>query len=175
MSVEAGPTQGNGGLSGYAPPAERPPFASYAAFAAVFNASFAGALLAAKKSGRELPESVSAGDVVLLGTATHKLSRLVAKDKVTAFARAPFTELQGKGAPAEVEERPRGKGLRRAVGEMAVCPYCLGLWISGGFHVGMLFAPRGTRLAASLLSALTLSDFLQIAYRAAEKRGLGGS
>jgi hypothetical protein len=38
----------------------------------------------------------------------------------------------------------------------------------------MLFAPRGTRIAASVLSALTLSDFLQIAYRAAEKRGLGG-
>jgi hypothetical protein len=172
MSVEAGPSDGT--LSGYAPPAKRPPFASYAAFAALFNASVAGALLAAKKSGRELPEGVSAGDVVLLGTATHKLSRLVAKDKVTAFARAPFTELEGKGAPAEVEETPRGKGLRRAVGEMVVCPYCLGLWISGGFHVGMLFAPRGTRLAASVLSALTLSDFLQIAYRATEKRGLGG-
>jgi hypothetical protein len=172
MSVETGPT--DGALSGYAPRTERPPFPSYAAFAALFNASFAGALLAAKKAGRELPESVSAGDVVLLGTATHKLSRLVAKDKVTAFARAPFTELQGKGAPAEVEEKPRGKGLRRAVGEMVVCPYCLGLWISGGLHVGMLFAPRGTRIAASVLSALTLSDFLQIAYRAAEKRGLGG-
>jgi Protein of unknown function (DUF1360) len=173
MSVEAGPTEGDGALSGYAPPAERPPLASYAAFVAVFNASFAGALLAAKKRGRELPESVSAGDVVLLGTATHKLSRLVAKDKVAAFARAPFTELQGKGGPAEVEEKPRGKGLRRAVGELVVCPYCLGLWIAGGFHVGMLFAPRRTRVAASVLSALTLSDFLQIAYRAAEKRGLG--
>jgi hypothetical protein len=39
----------------------------------------------------------------------------------------------------------------------------------------LLFAPRPTRLAASVLSALTLSDFLQIAYKAAEDRGLGGS
>jgi len=38
-----------------------------------------------------------------------------------------------------------------------------------------LFAPRATRVAASTLSALTLSDFLQIAYKAAESRGLGGS
>ena len=173
MTVETGRTRGDGALSGYAPPDQRPPFASYAAFAVLFNASFAGALVAANKSGRELPEGVSAGDVVLFGTATHKLSRLVAKDKVAAFARAPFTEFQGKGGPAEVEEKPRGKGLRRAVGELVICPYCVGLWISGGFHVGLLFAPRSTRLAASVLSALTLSDFLQIAYRAAERRGLG--
>jgi hypothetical protein len=36
-------------------------------------------------------------------------------------------------------------------------------------------APRGTRFAASVLTGLTISDFLQIAYKAAEDRGLGGS
>jgi hypothetical protein len=36
-----------------------------------------------------------------------------------------------------------------------------------------LFAPRATRLSASVLSAMTISDFLQIAYKAAEERGLG--
>jgi hypothetical protein len=55
-----------------------------------------------------------------------------------------------------------------------VCPYCLGLWASGGFHVGLLFAPRATRFSASVLSAMSLSDFLQLAYKAAEARGLGG-
>jgi hypothetical protein len=165
----------SGAFSGYAEPDERPPFASYAAFAALFNAGMAGALLAARRSGRELPERIGAGDMLLTGAASHKLSRLLTKDKVTAFARAPFTEFQAKGAPAEVEEKPRGTGLRRAVGELAVCPYCLGLWASGGFHVGLLFAPRVTRFAASVLSALTISDFLQVAYKAAEERGLGAS
>ena len=54
-----------------------------------------------------------------------------------------------------------------------MCPYCLGLWASGGFHAGILFAPRTTRFSASVLTAMAVSDFLQIAYRAAEKRGLG--
>jgi Protein of unknown function (DUF1360) len=111
---------------------------------------------------------------VLTGVATHKLSRLLAKDKITAFARAPFTEFERPGGPAEVEERPRGEGLRRAVGELLVCPYCLGMWISGGFHLGLVAAPRATRFAASVLTGLTISDFLQIAYKAAEDRGLGG-
>jgi hypothetical protein len=159
--------------AGYAPPDERPPFAAYATFATVFHAAMAGAVAAAKRSGRDLPERVDGRDIVLIGTASYKLSRLIAKKKVTAFVRAPFTELEGKGGPAELEERPRGSGIRRAVGELLVCPYCLGLWASGGFHAGLLFAPRATRFSASVLTAMSISDFLQIAYKAAEERGLG--
>lgn len=159
--------------AGYAPPTERPPFAAYAAFAAVFHGAMAGAVVAAKRSGRDLPQRVEPGDVLLIGTASYKLSRLVAKKKVTAFVRAPFTELEGKGGPAELEEKPRGTGLRRAVGELLVCPYCLGLWASGAFHAGLLFAPRATRFSASVLTAMAVSDFLQIACKAAEERGLG--
>ena len=60
--------------------------------------------------------------------------------------------------------------MRRAMGELLSCPYCLGMWVSGGFHAGLLFAPRTTRFLASILGSLTISDFLQIAYRAAEER-----
>ena len=159
--------------AGYAPPRERPPFAAYATFATAFHVAMAGAVAAAKRSGRELPEHVQAGDIALIGTASFKLSRLISKKKVTAFVRAPFTELEGSGGPAELEEHPRGSGLRRAMGELLVCPYCLGLWASGAFHAGLLFAPRATRFSASVLAAMTISDFLQIAHKAAEERGLG--
>jgi hypothetical protein len=175
VSLHAAPTEADGPYAGYAEPAERPPFGTYAALAAAFNAGYVGALIAARRSGRELPARVPPQDVVLIGTASHKLSRLVAKDKVTAFLRAPFTEYQGRGGPAEVEERARGTGVRRAIGELLICPYCLGLWTAGGFHVGLVYAPRVTRLVASTFTALTLSDFLQIAYKAAEDHGLGGS
>ena len=156
--------------AGYAPPRERPPLAAYATFATVFHATMAGAVAAAKRSGRELPEHVQARDVALIGTASFKLSRLIAKKKVTAFVRAPFTELEGSGGPAELEEHPRGSGLRRAMGELLVCPYCLGLWASGAFHAGLLFAPRATRFSASVLTAMTISDFLQIAYKASSTK-----
>ena len=160
-------------IAGYAPPRERPPLAAYATFAAVFHGAMAAAVAAAKRSGRDLPQRVEPRDLVLIGTASYQLSRLISKKKVTAFVRAPFTELEGRGGPAELEEKPRGTGLRRALGELLVCPYCLGLWASGGFHVGLLFAPRATRFTASVLTAVSLSDFLQIAYKAIEERGLG--
>jgi hypothetical protein len=174
VGVEAAHGAGDGLLDGYAPPRQQPPFGAYAAFAVAFNAAFGGALAVAARSGR-LPERVQGGDVLLLGVATHKLSRLVTKDKVMAFARAPFTEYQEPGGPGEVEERARGRGLRRAVGELLVCPYCIGLWTSAGMHAGLLFAPRVTRTVASTFTALAIADFLQIAYKAAEERGLGGA
>ena len=174
VSVDSLTREARDSFEGYAEPQERPPFRTYAALAAVFNTGFAGALLTAKRSGR-LPENISTRDVVLIGTASHKLSRLLAKDKITTFLRAPFTEYQGRAGPAEVEERSRGGEVRGAIGELLICPYCLGLWAAGAFHVGLLFAPRVTRVATSTLTALTLSDFLQIAYKAAEDRGLGGS
>jgi Protein of unknown function (DUF1360) len=174
VSIETERARGTDGpYAGYADPEERPPLAAYATFATVFHAAMAGAVVAARRSGRDLPRRVEAGDLVLIGTASYKLSRLLAKKKVTAFVRAPFTELEGRGGPAELEERPRGSGMRRALGELLVCPYCLGLWASGGFHAGLLLAPRATRFSASVLSAMAISDFLQIAYKAAEGRGLG--
>jgi hypothetical protein len=160
-------------VAGYAEPEKRPPFGPYLAFMSIFGTLVSAALLVARRQGRELPAKVGAGELLLVGTASHKLSRLISKDKVTSPLRAPFTELEGKGGPAELEEASRGSGLQKAVGELLICPYCLGLWVVAGFSVGLIFAPRVTRFVASLFSALTISDFFQIAYKAAEEKGLG--
>ena len=171
-------TQGDGSRSvpkpmqGYAPPQQRPPLLSYGALALLFNVLFGAALFLIRRSGRELPERIDERDLLLVGTASHKLSRLIAKDKVTSAFRSPFTELQESGGPAEFEERARGRGLRRAIGELLVCPWCLGLWVVAGFSLGLLVAPRLTRFVAGVFSALTVSDFLQVAYKAAENKGL---
>jgi hypothetical protein len=160
-------------VAGYADPQKRPPFGPYLAFMSIFGTLVAAALLIARRQGRELPAKVSAGDLALVGTASHKASRLISKDKVTSPLRAPFTELEGKGGPAELEESSRGTGLQKAIGELLICPYCLGLWVVAAFSIGLIFAPRVTRFVASLFSALTISDFFQIAYKAAEEKGLG--
>lgn len=159
---------------GYAPPEERPPLLPYAAAMALFHLLFVGALALARRRGRELPERPPVADIALVGVASHKVSRLIAKDKVTSPLRAPFTELEGSGGPGELEERARGGPVRTAIGELLICPYCLGLWVVTAFAVGLLFCPRVTRFVAAIFAALTASDFLQVAYKAAEEKGLGG-
>jgi Protein of unknown function (DUF1360) len=155
--------------AGYAEDAEgHRPLASYAVLNAVFSAAFGAALLDAHRNG--LPERIGGRDLLLAGIATHKLSRLIAKDKATSFIRAPFTRYQESAGHGEVEEAARGHGLRLAVGELLVCPYCLAQWIAAGFAVGYLRAPRITRVFAGMWTIHTIADALQLAYVAAEKR-----
>jgi hypothetical protein len=121
-----------------------------------------------RHSGRQLPEHVSASDFALLTIATHKTSRLIAKDRVASTVRAPFTRFQGDAGAGEVNEAARGHGLRRAIGELLVCPYCLGLWTAAAFTAGLVVAPRMTRWIAFVLGATSGADVLQIAYKKAE-------
>jgi len=142
------------------------PLRGYAALAATFNLLFAAGLALQD----ELPERVSVTDVVLVGVATHKFSRLLTKDRVTSFLRAPFVRYEGDAGPAEVSETARGEGVQRAIGELVVCPYCVGPWVATGFAFGLVSAPRPTRFIASIGSALTISDGLHLAYSAAVDR-----
>jgi hypothetical protein len=160
--------RGASGRDGYAH--EHRPLEGYSALTATFLATFAGALAAARAPGRELPERYSPWDVATTGAATHKLSRLITKAKVTSSLRAPFVRFEGRAGHGEVDEAPRGRGLRLAIGELLACPYCVGQWIAGGLAVGMVAAPRFTRLVAFMYTAETIGDFLQLAYRAAEDR-----
>jgi hypothetical protein len=157
-------------LDGYAPDHEHRPLGGYTVLSAIFGTSFVGGLIAAQRAGRPLPDELSVKDIVLIGIATHKLSRLIAKDKVTSSVRAPFTHYQEATGHGEVCEQPRGEGLRLAIGELLVCPYCLAQWIAGAFTVGHVAAPRLTRLLASMWTAHALADAAQLAYSAAEKR-----
>jgi hypothetical protein len=110
---------------------------------------------------RRLPERYSLGDLALLSLATHKLSRLLARDRVTRPLRAPFTEVEDGSSSREMKERPRGRGLKHAVGELLSCPFCLDQWLAGAFIGGLVFAPRPTRATASMFAVVAGSDYLQ--------------
>jgi Protein of unknown function (DUF1360) len=154
---------------GYSPTEHRP-LRAYAGLTAAFATTLGGAIAALRVNGHDLPDRPRLADIALAGVATHKVSRLLAKDKVTSFIRAPFTRYEQPGDQGgEVEEQPRGGGARLAIGELLVCPYCLAQWVAAGFTLGLVAAPRTTRLVASIYAAETLSDFLQAGYRAAEQ------
>jgi hypothetical protein len=154
-------------LAGHAPGREVP-LGGYALLTSTFASLLASYAVWMRRSGRALPERVATGDLALGAMATHKLSRLLSKDKVTSAVRAPFTRYEGEGGPAEVLERARGHGLRRAVGELLTCPYCLGLWVAAAYCAGIAVAPRPTRWVASIFTVQLGSDVLQVAYKKLE-------
>jgi hypothetical protein len=147
---------------------EPAPLGARAALVGAFVSGGTAAAVAARRAGVRLPSRFDPADVAAIGVATFKLSRILTKSRVTSFARAPFTELQGSAGYGEVEESARGSGLRRAIGELVVCPYCVGVWIGAGLTGGLVVAPRATRAVSAALSAVALADALQLANRAAE-------
>jgi hypothetical protein len=144
------------------------PLGSYALLTVLFNGSLAAALVAAARAGR-LPERYGLGDLALIGAGTFKLSRLVARDRVTSAIRAPFTRFQGDAGHGEVDEAARGTGMRRAIGELLVCDYCLAQWFAAAGVVGLAAAPRTTRALGAVFTSYAISDFLQVAYVAAQE------
>lgn len=155
-------------LATYAP--GRKVLGAHAALTGTFLVSFSGALFAAHRAGKRPPERLGVWDAIAAGMASHKLSRLIAKDKVTSFIRAPFVSSQEPSGRGEVSSQARGHGLQFAIGELLTCPYCLGQWISAALGVGMVAAPRFTRLLTFVYTAETIGDFLQLGYLAAEER-----
>ena len=137
------------------------PLGSYAALMGVFGALFGGLLLMSRD---RLPDRFRVGDLVLGGIATHKISRLLAKDKVTQPLRAPFTENPESAGPSEVSEEPAGEGPRLAIGELVSCPYCLDMWVGSALLYGFALMPRITRFVAAVFTVHSAADFLQIAY-----------
>ena len=130
------------------------PLPEYAALAATFSTVLAAFLVIAR---RRLPERVSLTDTVRIGLASYKIGRLVAKDPVTTFVRAPVTE-----DPDATE--PKREGPARALGELVTCPYCVGLWVASGFAYSLVLFPRQTRLVASIFGGQAVADFLNAAF-----------
>jgi hypothetical protein len=140
------------------------PLAGYVAFLGIYSGGTLGAGLLAKALGRPAPK-VSTWDFAQLTLATHKLSRMIAKDPITSPLRAPFTEYTGTSGAAELAEEVRVHGaLEHSLGELVTCPMCLAQWVATAFTLGLVFAPALTRLALSTFSAVAGADFLQHVY-----------
>ena len=130
------------------------PLPEYAALTAAFGAVLGGFLLLAR---RRLPERIGLVDVVGTGLASYKVGRLVAKDDVTTWVRAPVTE-----DPDATQPKPQG--LERALGELLTCPYCIGVWAASGLSYGLVLFPRQTRLVNAVFGAQAVADFLNAGF-----------
>jgi hypothetical protein len=149
-------------------PDERP-LRGYATVMAVFAGAAAAVAGLARLTGRRMPDRVPVADLALLALSTQKVSRLLTMDAVTSPLRAPVTEFDRPAGDGEVRESPRGEGARHALGELMTCPFCTDIWVAGGFAAGLLLAPRLTRFAMAVATAVAGADFLHLAYDGAKK------
>lgn len=144
--------------------------ASYGPLLAVYLTAVAALSFAAKRHGRAPMARPEASDVLLLGLGTFKLSRLITKEKVLQPVRDPFVEEAAPGEGSELNCEPAGSGVRRAIGELLTCPFCMSVWVATALMGAFSIAPRAVRLVAGGLAAVVVADSSQYAYAGLRSR-----
>ena len=126
----------------------------YAALSAGYGALLGALVLGA----REQADPVVRQEIPALGLATFALSKLIAKEKVETWMREPFVEETPEG------RRPKGTGMRYAIGELLSCTRCVGAWTSLGLVALRVARPREARVVTAVLATSALNDFLQTGF-----------
>jgi Protein of unknown function (DUF1360) len=129
----------------------------YAALNAVYGALLAGVVIATRK--RAAKDPISQRELIPLAAATFALSKVIAREKIGTWVREPFVE-EGDG------QHPRGRRLRRAVGELVTCTRCVGAWSALGIVGLRLASPSSGRAVTNVLAVSAANDWLQAGFRA---------
>lgn len=125
----------------------------YAALSATYGTLLGTVVLAAREHGAQ---PISGRDLPQLGLAAFALSKLIAKEKVESWVREPFLD--------EESRRPKGEGMRYAMGELLGCTRCIGAWSSLGLVALRATRPREARVVTAVLATSALNDFLQTGF-----------
>jgi Protein of unknown function (DUF1360) len=129
----------------------------YAAINAIYGALLTTLVLTTRDRAREDP--ISGRELVPIAAATFALSKVIAREKIGSWVREPFVE-----DPAGAK-KPRGRRLRRAVGELVTCTRCLGAWSALGVVGLRLASPDSGRIVTNVLAASAANDWLQAGFR----------
>jgi hypothetical protein len=131
----------------------------YAVLSGVYG-SLLGALALAARKGRCAQEPFTGTDVAVTGAATFALAKLLSHEKVESWLRAPFVEETPSG-----EQKPKGRRMRYAIGELLTCSRCAGAWSALGVVGLRLLSPDTGRVVSNVLAASAANDYLQSGFR----------
>src|SRR4051794_635082 len=129
------------------------PASDCVAVTAVYGALAATVLFSTRKQYARDP--ISGRELLPISAATFALSKVIAREKIGSWMREPFVEMD------HGERKPRGRGLRRVVGELVPCPRCVGAWSALGIVGLRLAAPDSGRIVTNVLAASAGNDWLQ--------------
>ncbi|MGH3786313.1 MAG: DUF1360 domain-containing protein [Pseudonocardiaceae bacterium] len=80
-----------------------------------------------------------------------------------------MTQQTGVDDAVHEEAQEYRDGAERPLSGHVFIMFCLDMWVATGFTVGLLFAPRFTRVMAATFTALAGADFLHLLYARAQQ------
>ena len=129
----------------------------YAALNATLAAVIAGVVIASRDRGART-DPITGPELLPLSAAAFAVSKAIAREKVGSWVREPFVD-------EEDGRRPRGRRLRRAVGELVTCTRCVGAWSAAGIVGLRLVSPHTGRVVTTVFAVSAANDWLQAAFK----------
>jgi hypothetical protein len=138
----------------------------YAALNALWISLAAGVVAAGR--GRAARDPIQNRELIPLAAATFAISKAVARERIGTWVREPFVDQE--------EQQPKGRRLRRAVGELVTCTRCVGTWSALGVVGLRVLHPEGGRVVAAILASSAANDWMQAGFKLlTEQTNLVGS
>jgi hypothetical protein len=143
----------------------------YATINAVWISLLGGLIMATR--GRASDDPIQGRELIPLAAATFAVSKAVARERIGSWVREPFVEednVEGQ------RQRPKGRGLRRALGELVTCTRCVGTWSALGVVGLRVMQPEAGRTVSFILASSAANDWLQAGFKLlTEQTNLVGS
>lgn len=94
------------------------------------------------------PEHDDPVDLVLGALAVHRLTRLITADKIAEPLRERAVEVAGPS------DEPEGLAY------FVTCPWCVSMWLAGGWLALRTIAPRTARALGTVLASSSIAGLL---------------
>jgi hypothetical protein len=142
------------------PPGPEVEAIDYAALNAIFGVLLAAVVVAARQTDNGRADPISGPELIPISAATFALAKVIAREKIGSWVREPFVDHTADG-----ERRPRGRRLRRAVGELVTCTRCVGAWSALGIVGLRMTSPQTGRMVTTVLAASAANDWMQASFK----------
>ena len=128
----------------------------------VFVTLYVGVMAAIYFLGR-LPTSIRPFDFALLGLAAARLTDIISTDQIMEWLRRPFVKMETTEiAGREVETRTgRGRGLKKVIGDLLSCPWCVGVWVAASLTYAYYLMPSVIWVFILIMAIAEIGSLLQ--------------
>jgi hypothetical protein len=103
-------------------------------------------------------------NLLILGLASFRLTRLIVFDKITEWIRTPFfdeMEEENEDGGIEVYYVPKKTGVKKFLGELLSCYWCTGIWASVIVVVSYYLFPVYSTPIIVILAVAGLASFFE--------------
>jgi hypothetical protein len=109
--------------------------------------------------------------VLFVGLAAYRGGRAIAYNYIFSWLREPFTEVVDDSSGAGKSIEARGRGIRRALGELLCCPICSATWVALALTGLLVLAYQLGLVATFVLAASGVGEIFHWLSEQLEWRG----